>query len=145
MIDHNRNTESVEDINMTTQIAIAAIEASLRNKIVNDGTVMVRLSEECLTQMNHIVDRIRVMAKYDESKLDAEQMEFATMTAERFHNSSIGTKITDGYLDLEEETHVERIMAELEERFAEEEMPIGFMVPVFLVNKILNETKSFAL
>jgi hypothetical protein len=129
---------------MTTKITLAAIEASLRNKITTDGTIMVRLSDECLAQMNHIVDRIRVISKYDESKLDDEQLDHASVVADRFHNSAIGTKFTDGYLDLEEETHVERILADLEERFSTDDIPPGFMVPVFLVNKILNETKSFA-
>ena len=127
---------------MTTQTTIATIEANLRNTITNSGTVLVRLSDEVLTQMNDVVTRLKGFCTYDESLLDEEQLDIALNLANQFTNRSIGTKITDGYLDLEDPAYIDSTLAEMAPRFAE--VTSGFILPIILVNKILNETKSFA-
>lgn len=122
---------------------IATIEATLRNVIATHGTKTVLLSKEVLDQMNVIVARVRDISGYDESKLDAESLELAELTAGRFTNASIGYNIVDGYLQLETEETIERCLAQMKEQMVE--VPHGFLLPVFLVNKILNETKQYVI
>lgn len=128
---------------MTTN-TIAAIEAQLRNTITNSGTVLVRLNDEVLAQMNDIVAYVKATCNYDESKLDAEQLDLAMDLAMNFSNDQIGTKFADGYLLLEPQKVIDDLKADtiLAERMAG--APSGFFLPVVLVNKILNEVKYFA-
>lgn len=127
-----------------TTITLATIEATLRNTITNDGTILVRLSDECLAQMNDIVAHIKSVNNYDESKLDAEQLDLALDLARHFSNDKIGTKFVDGYLALEDQARVDEIMNDPELNAKFKECPVGFIAPVVLVNKILNEVKYFA-
>lgn len=129
---------------MTTQITLATIEAQLRNTITNSGTILVRLSDEVLAQMNTITAHLKATNNYDESKLDAEQLELAMDLAMHFSNDKIGTKFVDGYLALEDQAVVDSVLTDPELNAKFRDMPVGFMTPVLLVNKILNETKSFA-
>lgn len=126
---------------MTT---IATIEATLRNTITNAGTILVRLSDECLAQMNDIVAHIKTVNNYDESKLDAEQLEQAMDLAQHFSNDKIGTKYVDGYLALEDQATVDDLKTNPALNAKFKECPVGFILPVVLVNKILNEVKYFA-
>lgn len=127
-----------------TTITLATIEATLRNTITNDGTILVRLSDECLAQMNDIVAHIKSVNNYDESKLDAEQLDLALDLARHFSNDKIGTKFVDGYLALEDQARVDEIMNDPELNAKFKGCPVGFIAPVVLVNKILNEVKYFA-
>ena len=126
---------------MTT---IATVEATLRNTITNAGTILVRLSDECLAQMNDIVAHIKTVNNYDESKLNSEQLDLAMDLAQHFSNDKIGTKYVDGYLALEDQATVDNLKTNPELNAKFKECPVGFILPVVLVNKILNEVKYFA-
>jgi hypothetical protein len=127
---------------MNNAITLASVEAILRNTITNSGTILVRLSDEVLKQMNDIVAKVKEVTGYDESKLDQEQMEIALERAKMFYNRLIGTEYVDGYLALEDQARVDAIMVDLADDL--KEAPAGLIVPVVLVNKILNEVKYFA-
>lgn len=124
-----------------TTTTIATIEATLRTAIATHGTKTVLLSQEVLDQMNVIVERVRVISGYDESKLDAESLELAELTAGRFTTASIGYNVVDGYLQLETQERIDSALDQMKENMVE--VPHGFLLPVFLVNKILNETKQY--
>ena len=127
-----------------TTITLATIEATLRNTITNSGTILVRLSDECLAQMNTITAHLKATNNYDESKLDAEQLELAMDLAMHFSNDKLGTKFVDGYLALEDQATIDGILTDTELNAKFRDMPVGFLTPVLLVNKILNEVRHFA-
>ena len=126
-----------------TTITIATIEATIRNRIMNDGTVMVRINDDVMNQMNEIVKEVREVTGFDESKMTADDLEFSMNFAGNFKNSSIGSKVTDGWLVRETDAHIEEARAAIREDLVG--APCGILLPVILVNKILNETRCYAL
>lgn len=128
---------------MTNTITVATVETTVRARLMNNGTVMVRINDDVMNQMNEIITELKAVTGFDEAKLTADDLEFSLEFSSNFKNSSIGSKVVDGYLAREEDVIVEEALVAIREDL--KGAPMGMLLPVILVNKVLNETRCYAL
>jgi hypothetical protein len=139
------NPKSVEDIKMTTQITLAAIEATLRKIITDNGTILVRISQEALDQMNDITEKLRAVSGYSDDQLNEVELEIAMERAQNFHNRYLAfpDDIVDGVLRPVNQEMLDLAIDAINTKWTQ--ATPGMLAPVFLVNKIVNDAKSFAI
>lgn len=127
-----------------TTITIATIEAVLRKNMMDNGTIMVRVADNTLAQMNKVAETMKEATQFDESKLTEDDLELALGLAHKFHGSLMGSSVVDGTL-VPETPEKEAEALEAVRHMGEHNAPLGFVLPCVLVNKLINETRSFAL
>lgn len=127
-----------------TTITIAQIEAVLRKNMMDNGTIMVRVADNALAQMNKVTQVMKEATSFDESKLTEEDLEIAMGLAHKFHARLMGTSVVDGVL-VPESPEKEAEALQAVRWMGVEKAPLGFVLPSVLVNKLINETRSFAL
>lgn len=124
-------------------ISVDSIEAQLRNRIMNKGTNIIRVGDDTLIQMNEIVDYMKEVTGFDDSEcLTDEDMEFAAHFADLFETTSFGSPTAYGWLNPESDAVVNEVRQLIQETFPG--APKGLILPVCLVNKILNEERCYA-
>lgn len=130
---------------MTTQITLAAIEATLRKIITDNGTILVRISQEALDQMNDITEKLRAVSGYSDDQLNEVELEIAMERAQNFHNRYLAfpDDIVDGVLRPVNQEMLDLAIDAINTKWTQ--ATPGMLAPVFLVNKIVNDAKSFAI
>lgn len=128
-----------------TTITLAAIEATLRKIITDDGTILVRISQESLDQMNDITEKLRAVSGYSDDQLNEAELEIAMERAQDFDNRYLAAPddIVDGVLRPVNQEMLDLAIDAINTKWTQ--ATPGMLAPVFLVNKIVNDAKSFAI
>lgn len=127
-----------------TTITIAQIEAVLRKNMMDNGTIMVRVADNTLAQMNKVAETMKEATRFEESKLTEDDLEIALGLAHKFHARLMGSSVIDGIL-VPETPETEAEAMEAVRVMGTHNAPLGFVLPCVLVNKLINETRCFAL
>lgn len=125
---------------MTT---ITSLKALLRDRMMNNGTVMVRISEESVAQQNDIMAYMVKATGFKVEEVTEEDLEMAEFFARKFTTASLGTNIVDGVLMVETQEMYDTAVAVIDASFGQ--APRGMLLPVHLINELVNEEKQYAL
>lgn len=125
---------------MTT---ITSLKALLRDRMLNNGTILVRISEESLTQQNSIMAYMVKATGFKVEDVTEEDLEMAEHFARKFNATSLGNNVVDGWLMAEDQDLYDAAVAVIDASFGE--APRGMLLPVHLINELVNEEKQYAL
>ncbi|MNR25752.1 hypothetical protein D3C85_1429180 [compost metagenome] len=127
---------------MNTQHTLATVEATMRDKITAQcGGKLIVVSEGALMQMDAVTKLIIEGTNFELDKLTNQELATANMFAAMFTKDHISGDVVDGVLVAGDADAIEVAMEQV--KGAIDNFSPGTVLPIYLINKIVQEVKQF--